>query len=197
SEAELDTLSTVVKQLENYRFGTQATLESTPAFDASVPIVIKVATQWQPPQNRLAGLDLLRFLAAAVKGYPDVEVNGENLVVLIANSGIFEKDILATNLKLPMIAVRFFSNLVYGSDLGKDLLEAEYELLLSKVKLVTPMAVGDVALAVAVTTFYLNLAVYCTSKPMMNKTETLDRGLTVVEELQRILSSFPTVDSKL
>lgn len=197
SEAELDTLSTVVKQLENYRFGTQAMLESTPAFDAGVPIVVKVATQWQPPQNRLAGLDLLRFLAAAVKSYPGVEINGENLVVLIANSGIFEKDILASNLKLPMIAIRFFSNLVYSSDLGRDLLEAEYELLLSKVKLATPMAVGDVALAVAVTTFYLNLAVYCTSKPMMNKTETLDRGLTVVEELQKILSSFPTVDSKL
>jgi hypothetical protein len=32
---------------------------------------------------------------------------------------------------------------------------------------------------------------------MLNRTETLDRGLTVVEELQKILSSFPTVDSKL
>ena len=197
SEAELDNLSATVKQLENYRFGTQATLESTPAFEASVPIVIKVATQWQPPQNRLAGLDLLRFLAAAVKNHPNIEINGENLVVLIANSGIFEKDILASNLKLPMIAIRFFSNLVYSSDLGRDLLEAEYELLLSKVKLVTPMAVADVALAVAVTTFYLNLAVYCTSKHMLNRTQTLDRGLTVVEELQKILSSFPTVDSKL
>jgi phospholipase A-2-activating protein len=197
SEADLETLSVVLKQLENHKFNDQASLEPTPAFDASVPIAIKVATQWQPPQNRLAGLDLLRFLAAAVKNYPDIEIKGENLVTLIANSGIFEKDMLASNPKLPMIAIRFFSNLVYSSDLGRGLLEAEYDLLLSKVKLVTPMAVADVALAVAVTTFYLNLAVYCTSKPMLNRPETPDRGLTIVEELQKILSSLPAVDSKL
>ena len=197
SEGELETLSAVIKQLEIYNFNGQASLEPTPAFEASVPIAVKIATQWQPPQNRLAGLDLLRFLAAAVKNYPDIKINGKNLVELIANTGIFEKDKLASNPKLPMIAVRFFSNLVYSSDVGRGLLEAEYDLLLSKVKLATPLAASDVALAVAVTTFYLNLAVYCTSKPMLNRDETPGRGLTIVEELQKMLLSFPAVDSKI
>ena len=197
SQGELDTLSAVLKQLESYKFEGQASLEPTPAFQASAPIAIKIATQWQPLQNRLAGLDLLRFLAAAVKDYPDIEIDGKNLVALIANSGIFEENMLSSNPKLPMIATRFFSNLVYSSDLGRRLLEAEYDLLLSKVKLATPLAASDVAVAVAVTTFYLNLAVYCTSKPMLNRDETPDRGLTVVEELQKMLSSFPAVDSKL
>jgi phospholipase A-2-activating protein len=197
SEKELETLSAVLKPLETYNFNGPASLEPTPAFEASIPIAVKVATQWQPPQNRLAGLDLLRFLAAAFKNYPDTEVEGENLVALIANSGIFEKDLLASNSKLPMVAIRFFSNLVYNSDHGRGLLEAEYDLLLTKVKLVTPTATGDVALAVAVTTFYLNLAVYCTSKSRLDRPETPDRGLNIMEELHEILSTFPAVDSKL
>ena len=197
SQAQLDTLSAVLKQLEKYKFEGQASLEPTSAFEASVPIVVKIATQWQPPQNRLAGLDMLRFLAAAVKNYPEIEIDGKNLIALIANSGIYEENMLSSNPKLPMIAIRFFSNLLYSSDLGRVLLEAEYDLVLSKVKLATPLAPSDLALAVAVTTFYLNLAVYCTSKPMLRKAETLDRGLTVLEELQKMLLSFPAVDSKL
>ena len=197
SGKELETLSAILKPLETYNFNGPASLEPSPAFEASVPIAVKVATQWQPPQNRLAGLDLLRFLAAAVKHYPDIEIDGENLVTLIANSGIFEKDILASNPKLPMVAIRFFSNLVYNSDLGRGLLETEYDLLLSKVKLVVPMAIGDVALAVAVTTFYLNLAVYCTSKSMLDRPETPDRGLNIMEELYEILSSYPAIASNL
>lgn len=197
SESELDTLSGVFKRLESYTFTSQASIEPTPAFDASVPIAVKIATQWQPPQNRLAGLDMLRFLAAAVKNYPEIKVHGENLVALVAKSGIFGKDMLASNAKLPMIAIRFFSNLVYSSELGKGLLEAEYDLLVSTVKLATPMAIADVALAVAVTTFYLNLAVYCTSRTMLNRDETSDRALTVLEELQKLLSSFPAVDPQL
>jgi phospholipase A-2-activating protein len=197
SEAEFDILSIVLKQLETHNFNGPPSIEPTSTFNDSVLIAAKVATQWQPPQNRLAGLDLLRFLAAAIKDHPNLEVKGENLVALIANSGIFERDMLVSNPKLPMVAIRFFSNLVYNSDLGRGLLEAEYDLLLSKVKLVTPMIVADTALAVAVATFYLNLAVYFTSKPMLNRAETPERGLAIVEELQKILSSFPAVDSQL
>lgn len=197
SESELESLSALVKQLEGHKFDGKPSLASTPALEAGLSVAVKVATEWQPPSNRLAGLDLVRFIAAASQQFPKFKVDGSSVVEVIANSGIFDATMLSTNPKLAMIALRFFANLMYGSEQGRNLLEHAHDMIMSKIQPVTPMVNSDIALGVALTTFYLNLAVYNTSPARLSSGETTDRGLTMLGELQMLLSSFPAIDSKL
>lgn len=95
-----------------------------------------------------------------------------------------------------MVAIRAYSNLIYASEVGRGLVEAHYRLVTEKVKLVSSMAASDQLLAIAVTTFYLNLAVYITFEEHKDQGESPDRALTIIEELVRILSSITLPDQQ-
>ena len=193
-QSDLDTLSKLFQQFVGYRFDAAAALPNAPSLQAGIPIAVRIATKWQPPSNRLAGIDLLRFLAATATQLPDVEAEGKDLVATIATSSIFETDTLASNPKLAMVAIRFFANLFYGSASGRRMLEAHYDLVIGKVKLLSSSAASDVTLAVAVTTFWLNLAVYTTNRKAVSQQTSADRGLTIVEELAKVMSSLPAIE---
>ena len=197
SDSELAILGEVFKKLGTHKFDGKASLTATSDMQQCLPIAVKVATEWQPPQNRLAGLDMLRFLAAAAKEFPDYEVDGQDIASFVGRSGIFSGDILAINTKLAMVAIRFYTNLSYGSEHGRKLIEGQYDFLVDCIKAASTTAANDAALAVAITTFYLNLAVYITSGALRKRNDAADRGLTIVEEVSKILDSLPAVDSKL
>lgn len=196
SEAEVASLAEISRQLQAHKFDGKSFIRKTPALEACLSVVIRIATQWQPPSNRLAGLDLLRFLAAASSDFPDFEVQGEDIVTLIVKSGVFDSDLVATNAKLAMVAIRLFSNLMFGSGKGRDLLEAQSDLVVGNIRTMTPYCSKDPFLSIAVTTFYLNLAVWITHPDNAQLVDREDRALTIIEEISHILGPLPAVNDK-
>jgi phospholipase A-2-activating protein len=197
SDSDLDALAQIFKQLQSHRFDGQNFLPKTAALQACLPVAIRIATQWQPPTNRLAGLDLLRFLAAATPDFPDFEVEGEDIVTLVVTSGVFDPSLIPTNTKLAMVAIRLFSNLMFGSEMGRGLLEAQSDLVLHNIKNMTPYCPKDPSLSIAVTTYYLNLAVWLTQPENTGPGNREDRALTIVEAISQILEPLPMLDAKV
>jgi phospholipase A-2-activating protein len=184
--AELDSLSSLVDRLKTYDFSTPASLSLSTVPESVSSALQKAGTQWQPPSNRLAGLDLLRLLAASATSF------AVDPVEYVLTSGAFD----AGNSKLAMMAIRFFLNLVYGSDAGRELFAKHLDAIVSAVKTATPLAPLDASLAMAITTFYVNLAVFITS-PEQFSSDNLDHVLTLLEQLKELLSSLPTVNHKV
>ncbi|KIW20564.1 hypothetical protein PV08_01139 [Exophiala spinifera] len=193
SQGDVQTLTTVAQQLEKYNFQGKPSL-STPELPTAVSLLMKVGTEWQPPANRLAGLDLLRFLAAATSEFPAADAEGLDAVAAILASGIFDPEFLRTNNKLAMIALRFFSNLLYGSSSGRDLVKEHLDSILETLKPLSAIISTDVSVAVALTTLYLNIAVLVTSDKSIDGDTKANYGLSLVEELSKILSGFPAVN---
>jgi phospholipase A-2-activating protein len=197
SDPELDALAKIFGQLQGHKFDGKSFLEKSPTLEACLPIAVKIATKWQPPTNRLAGLDLLRFLAAASFDLPQLEVEGQDIVTLVVSSGVFDAGLVSTNTKLAMVAIRLFSNLMFGSEMGRGLLEAQSDLVVRSVKTMTPYCRQDASLSIAVTTYYLNLAVWLTRPENARLEGKEDRALTIVEAVSQILEPLPVVDSKV
>ena len=188
SETDLESIGQLFQELRGHKFEQgQPTLQLTPAVEKALPIALKIATKWDPVQNRLAGLDLLRFVAAAVKGFPEFPTEEPSIVSTIALSGIFDKVVVASHPKLAMLGMRFFNNLIFASELGQGLLEAEWDVIFADVKIISPLAIVDHSMGVAFATFFMNLAVYSTSEDMKGLVETAVRALSLVEEMSKFL----------
>lgn len=196
SESDLDALAQIFKQLQSHKFDGKSSLPKTAALEACLPVAVRIATQWQPPTNRLAGLDLLRFLAAATPDLPDFEVQGEDIVTLVVTSGVFDSNLVSTNTKPAMVAVRLFANLMYGSEMGRGLLEAQSELVLRSIQSMIPYCPKDPSLSIAVTTYYLNLAVWLAQPDNDQVAGREDKALTIVEAIAQILEPLPAIDAK-
>ncbi|KAI1623289.1 protein phosphatase [Exophiala viscosa] len=194
SEDEIKTLSAVAQQLEKYNFQGKPSLASSSELQEAVSILIRVGTHWQPPANRLAGLDLLRFIAAAAKEFPVADADGVDVVASILGSGIFDADFVRSNNKLAMIAMRFYSNLLYTSGNGRELVREHLESILESLKPLSAIVTTDVSVAVALTTLYLNIAVLITSDKSSNSDANANYGLSLVEELSQVLAAFPAVN---
>lgn len=188
---ELQTLSTMAEQLQNYNFSGKPSF--TLDVGASVNHLGKIVTRWEPPANRLAGLDLLRFIAAAAQEFPRSFRGDVDVVAAVLGSGIFDERFLRDNNKLAMVATRFFSNLLYGSSSGRDQVENNLEAVVQSVKPLSRSAYSDVSVAIALTTLYLNIAVLV-STPARNAEANASIALDLLGELSSLLSSFPTVD---
>jgi len=134
---ELDSLSSLVDRLKTYDFSKPASLSLTTLLDSVTSALLKAGTQWEPPSNRLAGLDLFRLLAVSVTSFPIDPVEA------VLTSGAFA----AGNSKLAMMAIRFFLNLVYGSPAGRTLFANHLDAIAKAVKSATPLATTDASLA--------------------------------------------------
>lgn len=196
SASDLDALAKIFEQLRSHKFDGKSSLPKTRALETCLPVAVKIATQWQPPTNRLAGLDLLRFLAAATPDLPEFEVQGEDIVTHVVTSGLFDSSLVSTSTKLAMVTIRLFSNLMFGSQMGRGLLEAHSDLVLRNIKSMTPYCPKDPSLSIAVTTYYLNLAVWLTQPESAKLMGRDDRALTIVEAISQILEPLPTIDAK-
>ncbi|KKY25616.1 putative polyubiquitin binding protein (doa1 ufd3) [Phaeomoniella chlamydospora] len=187
SDSEVQSLSDLISQLSTHNFESPDRIPATTSLSASIPLAIKIATTWQPPANRLAGLDILRLIAAGAS--LDSQPANAGLIAKILESGIFESSILSSNPKLAMLAVRFFTNLLYGSSRGRSLIEATFEPVLTAVQAAADGARPDPALSVAITTFYLNVAVYLTTPGRASQSTSSDRALSIIEVLIGILTA--------
>ncbi|KAH0846122.1 hypothetical protein AYO21_10097 [Fonsecaea monophora] len=191
---ELQALSDVAQQLEKYNFSSPPSLPPSPSLQSAIPALLKIATQWQPPANRLAGLDLLRFIAAAAKEFPVENVDGLDVVAGILGSGIFDESFVRTNNKLGMIAMRFFSNLMYGSPAGRELVKENVDNIVESLKPLAQYASSDVSVAIALTTLYLNITVLITTSTSSDADNNASHALDLLGELSKLVSSFPAVN---
>jgi phospholipase A-2-activating protein len=182
---ELDSLSSLVDRLKTYDFSKSASLTLSTLLDSVISALLKCGMGWTPPSSRLAGLDLLRLLAASITSFPS------DPVPAVLTSGAFA----AGNSKLAMMAIRFLLNLVYGSPAGRSLFASHLDQIVEAVKSATPLAASDASLAMAITTFYVNLAVFITS-PEEASNDHLDHGLTILEQVKDLLSALPAVAHK-
>ncbi|KIX09485.1 uncharacterized protein Z518_00565 [Rhinocladiella mackenziei CBS 650.93] len=194
SASDIQNLTAVAQQLEKYNFQGTPSMSPSSTLGSAVSSLMKIATEWQPPANRLAGLDLLRFIAAAVKEFPVTHAEGIDVVASVLSSEIFDRDFVGSNNKLAMIAMRFFSNLLYGSVTGRGLVEEHLEGIIESLKHLSAFVSSDISVAIALTTLYLNLAVFLTTNKSSGTDGNVSYGLFLVEELSNILGAFPAVN---
>jgi phospholipase A-2-activating protein len=164
---------------------TTETLESSPLVEATIPLVVKVATVW-PPANRLPGLDLLRLLAAASPLTAASNPDEDNVVSRVIASGIFDPPINPNN---AMLGIRMFANL-FETEIGRQLAASNFDEIVLQVESALSNA-GNKAnrnLTIAATTLYINYSVFITSKGQAAKRESFDRALVLLEHLTAIIS---------
>lgn len=179
--SEIDEVVALCGQLESGKL-----LADSPVLEAAVPLVFRAATSW-PPANRLPGLDLLRLLAAAAPFVATTEYNGENLVSGLIASGAFDAPLNPNN---AMLVVRTFANL-FETPAGRDLAIKEFDSVISGVKSALSNS-GDSPnrnLTIAITTLYINFAVYITSEGREQTPESAEKALVLLEELTKIMAS--------
>ena len=193
SKVDVQALADVAQQLEKYNFAGRPSLPPSASLTSTIPILTRIATQWQPPQNRLAGIDLLRFIAAAAKEFPTTDSDGIDSVAGILSSEIFDERFLRDNNKLAMVAMRFLSNLVYGSSTGRRQVSEHVDSIIEALKPLPAIAASDASVAIALTTLYLNLAVLITIATTSAESNA-GRALELLGDLSKLLNSFPAVN---
>jgi phospholipase A-2-activating protein len=190
SQSELKALSATAQQLAKYDFSKPSTLEPSKDLNTALPSLIKAATQWQPPNNRLAPLDLLRFLAVSLKSLPSAGDDAIDPIAAILGSDIFEESSIGANSKLVMMSIRLFSNLLCGA--GKALVDEHLDAIIDSLKPASKAAQNDNNIAVALTTLYVNMAVLLSSSK--EHEVAVARGFQILEEINQLLASFPAVN---
>ncbi|KAL2818422.1 PUL domain-containing protein [Aspergillus cavernicola] len=180
SPSEIETVVSLCSELESSNV-----LKDSPAVEAGVNLLFKVATVW-PATNRLPGLDLLRLFAAATPVTATADYNGKDLISGIQESGIFDSPVNVNN---AMLSVRMLANL-FETEAGRHLVINRFDQINSAVKscLANSGASPNRNLTIAVATLYINIAVYFTSEGRQSSVESGQRGLVLLEELSRMLS---------
>lgn len=180
SPSELQTIITLCNQLEqSFNFKDFKILE------VSLPLVVKAATTW-PTANRLPGLDLLRLLAAASPMTATEEYSEGNLVQTIIASGVFGSPLHSNN---TMLAVRMLANL-FETEPGQQLVIANFDEITSRLNsvLMDSGAAANRNLIIAITTLYINMAIFGGAGGRYATAESAERGLVLVEQLSKITS---------
>lgn len=178
--SEVQSVVALCGQLE-----TSQRLKDSPVVESGVPLIFRIATSW-PTANRLPGLDLLRLLAAAAPFAATTEYNGENLVSGLLASGVFD---MPLNVNNAMLAIRTFANL-FEIPAGRELAMSQFDHILTGTKsaLSSSGTSPNRNLTIAITTLYINFAVYLTSEGRESAPESAERGLVLLEQLSKIVA---------
>lgn len=171
--------------LESMISPLQGNLAGTPtensALTVGVALVVFILTSW-PPSHRLPALDLLRLLAAATPAVAKYRADGNIVDVLLA--GGFEDKDRENNI---MLAARAFGNL-FGTAQGRDLADSEFDRVHELVK-TSSAGSANRNLTIAAATLYLNYSVLLTSSSHSSLPSSIDRGLTLMDDLSSMISS--------
>ncbi|KAJ6072264.1 hypothetical protein N7467_010349 [Penicillium canescens] len=180
SPSEVETVVAMCGQLESSQ-----QLKDSPEVESGIPLILKIVTTW-PAANRLPGLDILRLLAAASPLTAAAEYADENVVSAVISSGVFESPLNVNN---AMLAMRTFANL-FETPAGRELAMSSFDQILAGVKsaLVNSGTSPNRNLIIAITTLYINFAVYLVSEGKNHTPESAERGLILLEELNKIFA---------
>ena len=173
-------LEAMIKPLEQSLSGTPS---SNSAIAAGIPLIVHILTNW-PPSHRLPALDLLRLLAAATPALAEYRASfSKNVIDILATSGFDDKD-RENNI---MLSVRACGNL-FDTTSGRNLADNDYDKIH---QLVQGSSAGTTNrnLTIAVATLYLNYAVLLTSSSHSSLPSSIDRGLTLLDDVISLIST--------
>ena len=183
--------SKLLSDLESMMKPLETNLSTTPSSDSAlkvgVNLVIYILTNW-PPSHRLPVLDLLRLLAAATPAVAEYRTDSSTIVDILASSGFSDKD-RENNI---MLSTRALSNLFETSQ-GRSLADKDFNKIHDLTKS-SSTGTTNRNLTIAAATLYLNYAVLLTSSSHSSLPSSLDRGLTLLDDLTALISS--AVDSE-
>ncbi|RHZ63881.1 WD repeat PLAP family protein [Aspergillus thermomutatus] len=181
SPPELETVVSLCSQLES-----SGALKSSPVVEAGLRSLFRVATTW-PATSRLPALDLLRLLAAATPLTATADYDGKDLVSGVQASGIFDPPLNVNN---AMLSIRMLANL-FETDAGRQLAVNRFDQIVAVVNaaLSNSGAAPNRNLTIAVATLYINFSVYFTSGGRELAPESSERGLVLVGELVKLITS--------
>ncbi|KAK2793994.1 hypothetical protein FQN51_000967 [Onygenales sp. PD_10] len=178
--SELETVITLCAQLDK-----TSPLKKSPEVEFGLPLVVKIATTW-PAANRLPGLDLLRLLAAATPLTATSDYSGEDLITLLVSSGVFDSPLNVNN---AMLAARTLANL-FETEGGRNLAISKFDDIIKSVGSATASAGNppNRNLTIAVSTLYINFAVFVTSASNASNPDSADKGLSLLAELTKLMA---------
>lgn len=181
TSSEMEAVVALCGQLESSQ-----SLAESPVVQNGVPLIFRIATSW-PTANRLPGLDVLRLLAPSTPFVATTEYNGENLVTALLASGVFDTPLNVNN---AMLAIRTFANL-FEIPAGRDLAMSEFDHILTGVKsaLASSGPSPNRNLTIAITTLFINFAVYLISDGRASSPDSAERGLVLLDELSKLLAT--------
>lgn len=179
NDSQLSTLSNLISPLETLLSGTPA--QAQIPMD-SIPLSLHIATAW-PPALRLPGLDLLRLLTAS-SPLPASYTSStdQDLVALLAESGVFADKDRPNNI---MLATRALSNL-FETSAGRELADNKFDLIRELVKRASKGSTNR-NLTIAAATLWVNYAVLLTSGSHSELPSSLDRAITLLDDLSTLL----------
>ena len=155
---------------------------SNPAVTTGIPLVFYILISW-PPSHRLPALDLLRLLAAATPALAEYRTSSStNVIDVLATGGFDDKD-RENNI---MLSVRAIGNM-FNTASGRNLADDEYDKIHGLVQ-GSSQGTTNRNLTIAVTTLYLNYAVLLTSSSHSSLPSSIDRGLTLLDDLVSLIS---------
>ena len=183
--------SKLLTDLESMMKPLETNLSTTPSSNSAlivgINLVIYILTTW-PPSHRLPVLDLLRLLAAATPAVAEFRSDSSNIVDILASSGFEDKD-RENNI---MLSIRAFSNL-FETPQGRSLADKDFDKIHDLTKS-SSTGTTNRNLTIAVATLYLNYSVLLTLSSHSSLPSSLDRGLTLLDDLTSLISS--AVDSE-
>lgn len=179
SRAELDQIEAIDRliQLDKREFGDKP---------AGLDVAIKIATTWEYPQKRMAGLDILRVLAVSSTAANFKGPNGESFIDVLLTSVNAASPPDENN---AMLAIRAFGNL-FQSEQGRKLVLEQREKILHLCAGPVENKSQNRNLMIAISTLALNFSVFLASEDGCKPDEktTFDIGTTLLELLARLLS---------
>jgi phospholipase A-2-activating protein len=176
---ELAVLKNVLKDLKS-----SGTTQSSQAVSEGLSLAIKLMTAW-PYSDRLPGLDLLRLLAVAPRTATYTHPRGGNIINILEASITEQKPPAENNL---MMAIRAFANL-FGSEEGRTLAFAEFDKILSIADTPSSRDTRNRNLLLAVTTLYINYAVFLSSSGGQRDASSFKHALNLLDTLSKIINS--------
>ena len=173
-------LEAMIKPLEQNLVSAPS---SNSALTTGIPLVFYILTSW-PPSHRLPALDLLRLLAAATPALAEYRTSSStNVIDILAASGFDDKD-RENNI---MLSVRACGNL-FETKAGRNLADNDYDKITELVK-GSSAGTTNRNLTIAVATLYLNYAVLLTSSSHSSLPSSIDRGVTLLDDLTSLVST--------
>lgn len=179
NESQLSILSNLISSLESLLSSTPPQAELPPD---SIALALHIATAW-PPAFRLPGLDLLRLLTASSPLPASYTTStNQDLIALLAESGVFADKDRPNNI---MLATRALSNL-FETPAGRELADNKFEQIHELLKDASKGSTNR-NLTIAAATLWVNYAVLLTSATHSALPSSLDRAITLLDDLSTLL----------
>ena len=201
SPLQMESVKKLADILAKHNFESGQLLDPLPFIAEAASALLTVATKWAPPARGIAGLDLLRLLPVAFRTLPPdfagkLENGADPLRFLFSHTQAFEREFLQSNTKVAMMTLRLMVNLLASPTESRSLVVANRDAIFSKLDIAIDFVTSDQMYATALSTFYLNFAVFMLKEGHKIADDREEVHLAVCLALKKILTSLPASDNR-